>query len=75
MMVDGAFTEVAKLKDMAVQAGKFAVQSREAMEVSEVSYEGVLKAPLAVFEVLAELGWPIDPLKASKIVDPSRRNF
>ena len=72
MMVDGAFNEVVKLKDMAVLAGKFAVENREDMEVSEVSYEDVLKAPLAVFE---ELGWPIDPLKASKIVDPSRRNF
>ncbi|HDZ37114.1 MAG TPA: hypothetical protein ENH62_02305 [Marinobacter sp.] len=75
MMVDGAFTEVARLKDMAVQAGKFAVQHRVDMEVSEVAYEDVLKEPLAVFKELAQIGWPIDPVKASKVVDPSRRNF
>ncbi len=75
MMVDGAFLEVAYLKDMAVQAGKFVVQNREDMEVSEMSYEDVLKEPLAVFKELVEIGWPIDPVKASKIVDPSRRNF
>ena len=75
MMVDGAFLEVARLKDMAVEAGYFTIQSRKDFDVATVSYEDVLKEPLAVFKELVEVGWPIDSVKASKIVDPSRRNF
>lgn len=72
MMVDGGFAQVALLKDMAVQAGKFAVECREDMEVVSFNYEDVLENPFETFDILH---WPIDALKASRIVDSSRRNF
>ncbi len=72
MMDSGAFATIAKVKDMAVGAGWFVVNARADMEVVRLNYKDVLSAPLKAFE---SLGWPIDALKASKVVDPLRRRF
>lgn len=37
-----------------------------------IQYRAVLANPLAVFELLAKNGWPIDAAKAAALVDPAR---
>lgn len=43
-------------------------------KVISVHYTDVLNSPLTIFETIAKL-WSIDPLSASKVVDPSQYRF
>lgn len=48
---------------------------RSVISVHEVQYVDVVSNPLAVFEILAGDGWPIDPAKAAEIPQARKMRF
>jgi hypothetical protein len=48
---------------------------RSVVSVHEVQYVDVVSNPLAVFEMLAREGWPIDPAKAAEIPQARKMRF
>ena len=48
---------------------------RSFVSVDEVWYADVIANPLAVFTRLAEIGWPIDPVKSAMVPDGGKVRF
>lgn len=48
---------------------------RSVLSVHEIQYVDVVSNPLAVFEMLAKEGWPIDPAKAAEIPQARKMRF
>lgn len=51
------------------------MQQRRDCRVSEVWYRDAVERPRETFTKLAADGWPIDPVKAAAMVDPSKYRF
>lgn len=49
-------------------------QQRPDVELIEVWYDRLVREPRWVFEMLKEHGWPINPKKAARIIDPEKRH-
>jgi len=54
---------------------EMASNRKDVLSLHRFQYREVLESPLKHFIQLEEAGWPIDPIKASGIVDPSRIRF
>lgn len=70
----GYSTHSVELIEQAVARELAVWRNRDDCEVQlvEVRYEEVLRSPFAAFVQLRTNGWPIDPRKAARIVDPQR---
>lgn len=51
------------------------IRNLEKVDLTVFDYDDVLKDPLGSFQLLADRGWPIDPVKASEGVDVSQKHF
>ena len=51
------------------------LSNRKDTELVQVQYSDVLTAPLQEFRKLRDYGWPIDPVAAAALVDPSQYRF
>ena len=47
------------------------LRNRVDCDVQELWYREVVMEPALVFDMLAEAGWPIDPEKATAVIDPA----
>ena len=48
------------------------LSNKGGIHLTVLDYHDVLKAPLATFTALAGAGWPINAMKAAKVVDPTQ---
>jgi len=51
------------------------MRDREDVDLTVFQYREVVEDPVSHFEQLKTAGWPIDPIKAAEVVDPSLCRF
>ena len=51
------------------------LKNRKDVDVVEIDYRTVVENPRSVFSMLSMMGWPIDPEKASAVVDPKQCRY
>lgn len=51
------------------------LDNRKDVQLQCFHYRQVIRDPIGVFKCMTDSGWPIDPQKASEIVDPNRCRF
>ena len=72
-MLDGTPWTIEHIRQEQLEGRLWLVNRRDVLSLDVVQTEELLRDPLLIFERLAAVGWPIDPVKASQVVDPNKR--